>query len=374
MHQQCVIWVLPLVFFDSVAAFPRESGTPQALFPCRVAIAGLKSRVFCAKWNIPLPPLRGAEPEAPQVLHPALCRESVVRTWSRGPQGLGTLSEGGCSHCRQGALATFVCKSIPHCSRGAGEQLSSSLRMMAQLPCTCSFQQTRRLGGGLPFCTVNVRATSLITQHCHFKQPISWGKNLIISGESSSLFGWENVGGGGGRPGTQTRQKGMGRAAAWHRQGSGPGAGGQHRIVGSGGAGGTGGAWGCPRGMLWLRKTCNPTPERLRLVGEMQPMLPGAWRAAHTAGKASEGEKRICKGSEPLGRELEESTLAAPGRRWGSHGPVLRWGERESASFRGPVQTESKSMGGRRALKEKKNPSALSSNTAPLALIDPAGN
>lgn len=34
----------------------------------------------------------------------------------------------------------------------------------------------------------------------------------------------------------------------------------------------------------------------------------------------------------------------------------------------------SKSVGGRRALKEKKSPSALSSNTVPLALIDPGGN
>lgn len=148
----------------------------------------------------------------------------------------------------------------------------------------------------------------------------------------------------------------MGRAAAWHQQGSGPGAGGQHRIVGAGGAGGTGGAWGCLRGMLWLRKTCNLTPERLRLVGEIQPMLPGAWRAAHTAGKASEGEKRICKGSEPLGRELEESALAAPGRRWGSRGPVLRWGERESASFRSPVRTESQEYGRQKGFEGEKNP------------------
>ena len=33
-------------------------------------------------------------------------------------------------------------------------------------------------------------------QHCHFKQLISWGKNLIISDESSSQFGWESAGGG----------------------------------------------------------------------------------------------------------------------------------------------------------------------------------
>lgn len=192
-------------------------------------------------------------------------------------------------------------RASPHCSRGVRAQLISDLRMMAQLPCTCSSQQTRHPGRGPPLCTGNVRATSLITaQHCHFKQLISRGKNVIISDESSSLFGWERVAG--GWPGMQTRQEeGMGRATAWHRQGSRAGAGGQHRAAGAGGGGGMRGAWGRSGGMLRPRGTCSMAPGWPRVVGEMQPMLPKAWSTAHSAGGASRGEKRICKGSELLG-------------------------------------------------------------------------
>ena len=73
-----------------------------------------------------------------------------MSTLSGGPWRLVTRSGGGCSHCRQGAPATVSCESIPHCSHGAGEQLTSSLHVMAQLPCTCSSQRMHRLGGGFP--------------------------------------------------------------------------------------------------------------------------------------------------------------------------------------------------------------------------------
>lgn len=315
MHQQCVIWVLPLVFFDLVAAFPRESGTPRALFPCRVAIAGLKSWFFCAKWNIPLPPLRGAEPEAPQVLHPALWRESVVRTLSRGPQGPGTLSGVGCSHCRQGAPATFVCKSILHCSRGAGEQLASSLHMMAQLPCTCSFQQTRRLGGGLPFCTGNARATSLITQHCHFKQPISRGKNLIISGESSSLFGWKNVGGGGGWQARHADEAGEG-----HGKGCCMAPAGER-------AWGWGPAQDCWGWRGWRYGRSSGMPERNAVAQEnLQPhprAAQGGWRDAAHAAWGLESSSR-CRKSKRRGEENMQR-FRAPGPRAGGERSCCSW-------------------------------------------------
>lgn len=44
-------------------------------------------------------------------------------------------------------------------------------------------------------------------QHCHFKQLISRGKNLIISDESSSLFGWKSVVGGAGQAPREGRRR-----------------------------------------------------------------------------------------------------------------------------------------------------------------------
>lgn len=41
------------------------------------------------------------------------------------------------------------------------------------------------------------------------------------------------------------------------------------------------------RGMLQRRGTCSPSPERLRVVREMQPVLPGAPSTAGATGKAS---------------------------------------------------------------------------------------
>lgn len=113
-------------------------------------------------------------------------------------------------------------------------------------------------------------------QHCHFKQLISRGKNLIISDESSSLFGWKSVGGGGGglarHPEKAGGGHGKGRCVAPAREqgwGWGP-------------------AQGCWGWRGWWGERCLGMAGRDAVAqGNLQPcprVAQGGWRgAAHTA-------------------------------------------------------------------------------------------
>lgn len=90
--------------------------------------------------------------------------------------------------------------------------------------------------------------------------------------------------------------EGMGRAAAWHQPGSRAGAGGQHRGPAVGEVLGDSQEECCGSG----EPAAQPLSGSGRVRG-MHPLLPGDRNVAHAAGKASGGEKRMCKSSEPLG-------------------------------------------------------------------------
>lgn len=95
MHPGRVSRVLWLCLFDFGGRFP------VGLLPSWGGICG----VFGAKWNIPFPAPRTAEPEAPPVLHPALWREGKRESIVRESLSWGTHLGGGFPHRRQGTPA-----------------------------------------------------------------------------------------------------------------------------------------------------------------------------------------------------------------------------------------------------------------------------
>ena len=164
MHQQCVIWVLLLVCLTWWMLSRGKAGPRRPSSLAGWHLRGLNCGILC-KMEHPFLSSKGSRALGSSgATSCPLEGEESVSTLSGGPRGLGTHSGGGCPPTAdRELLPPLAARASPHCSCGAGEQLASSLHMMAQLPCTCSSQRMRSLGGGLPsaLATQGLQALSL---------------------------------------------------------------------------------------------------------------------------------------------------------------------------------------------------------------------
>ena len=309
MHQQYVIWVLPLVCLTWWKLSRGKAGPRRPSSLAGWHLRGLNCGILC-KMEHPFPSSKGsrASGSSGAASYPLEGEESVS-TLSGGPRGLGTHSGGGCSHCRQGAPATVGCESIPTLQprgwRAARKQPAHDGTAPLHLFLPANAQPGRRP----PLCTGNTRATSLITQHCHFKQLTSWGKNLIISDESSSLFGWESVVGG----------------LARHADEAG---GGHGKGRGMAPVGEQGWDWGPTQGCQgWRHERCLGMPGRDAVAqGNLQPgprVAQGGQRDAAHAVRGLESSSRCRKSKQR--REEDMQRFRAPGPRAGGECSCCSW-------------------------------------------------